>query len=114
VSKRGFTVLEIMIAVLIIGLLSAIAIPEFAKARERSRQKACINNLRQIEAAKEQWAMAENLGATDPADLNAISDYLVGVINVDVVCPAAGQYMCLFIGDVVRCSYLSVTTPHEL
>ncbi|MCL6624082.1 MAG: prepilin-type N-terminal cleavage/methylation domain-containing protein, partial [Fimbriimonadales bacterium] len=54
--RKGFTLVEIMIVVLIIGILLAIAIPNFMRARETSRTKSCISNLRQIDAAKEQWA----------------------------------------------------------
>ena len=70
-SKRGFTLIEIMIVVAIIGLLAAIAIPNFVHARATSQQNACINNLRQIDGAKQQWALAHQavssatLGDTD-------------------------------------------------
>ena len=47
-KKSGFTLVEIMIVVAIIGLLAAIAIPSFVNARTRSQQNACINNLRQV------------------------------------------------------------------
>jgi prepilin-type N-terminal cleavage/methylation domain-containing protein len=55
--KKGFTLVEIMIVVAIIGLLAAIAVPSFMRARTRSQQNACINNLRQIDGAKEEYAM---------------------------------------------------------
>ena len=59
-KKSGFTLVEIMIVVAIIGLLAAIGIPSFSKARAGSRKNTCINNLRQIDSATQQWAMENN------------------------------------------------------
>ena len=56
-KKRGFTLVEIMIVVAIIGLLAAIAIPNFVKAREKALQNACIANLKQIQGAIQVWAL---------------------------------------------------------
>jgi prepilin-type N-terminal cleavage/methylation domain-containing protein len=64
-KKQGFTLVEIMIVVAIIGLLAAIAIPNFVKARTTSQQNACINNLRLVDAAKQQWALEQRKQTTD-------------------------------------------------
>ena len=63
-SKKGFTLVEIMIVVAIIGLLAAIAIPNFIKSRNRSRDAVCTNNMKQIASALEQVCMENNLDAT--------------------------------------------------
>jgi prepilin-type N-terminal cleavage/methylation domain-containing protein len=74
----AFTLVEIMIVVAIIGLLAAIAIPNFVRARETSQTNACVNNLRQIDAAKDQWALetGQTTGANAEANRGAINQYL--------------------------------------
>ncbi len=76
-KSKGFTLVEIMIVVLIIGILMAIAVPNFIKARSNSRLQTVVSNLKQIESAKEQWAMetGQNASAT-PTQANLTPTYM--------------------------------------
>lgn len=107
-KSKGFTLVEIMIVVLIIGILLAIAVPNFIKARESSRAKTCVANLRQIEAAKEQWAMEEKKGA---ADTPVQGDLEPTYIKKWPECPSGGAYT---INDVATEPTCSVGAPHTL
>lgn len=100
-KSKGFTLVEIMIVVLIIGILLAIAVPNFIKARENSRTRTCIANLRQIEAAKEQWAMENKKGSSDvPTWANLVTDYM----KAQPSCPSGGAYTIAAIDTNPSCS----------
>ena len=107
--NRAFTLVEIMIVVLIIGILMAIAVPNFVKARESSRRNTCIANLKQVDSAKEQWAMDQRKNAGDAC---ALTD-LVGTaayLKANPTCPSGGTYTINAVGSNPSCSI----TGHSL
>ena len=103
-GKKGFTLVEIMIVVAIIGLLAAIAIPNFVKARESAQKNACIANLKQIEGAKVLWALDGGTG-TPTVDANLVSDY----IKKAPMCPAdsTAAYTANDLDTDPACTYAS-------
>ena len=118
-KKAGFTLVEIMIVVLIIGILLAIAIPNFVAARESSRAKACVGNLKQIDSAKQQSAMDNKLSGTDVTSTFKVDGttassgttyQLVGTngyIRAVPSCPSAGTTAYdpgTGVGSVPKCS----------
>ncbi len=115
----GFTLVEIMIVVAIIGLLAAIGIPSLLNARTKSQATGCINNLKQMDSACQQLAVANNLG---PGAVITFPDDLTPYIKVDVnnnlpPCPAGGFYSILPVGanpDAVCSLSSTVSPPHVI
>ncbi len=102
-ARRAFTLVELMVVVLIIGILLAIATPNLARARQSAQAKGCQANLRQIVGAKERWAMDNNMGPDDAptmAEIAVPGVYLKGVPR----CPAGGSYTINKLSVLPTCS----------
>ena len=102
-NNSGFTLVEIMIVVTIIGSLATIAIPSFMRARTTSQKNACLNNLRQMESAKEQWAMEARQPQGATVDATACVTYL----KAPPVCPAGGTYDWQVVGSNATCTVVN-------
>lgn len=106
-SQNGFTLVEIMIVVSIIGLLAAIATPSFMKARTNARKNACISNQRVLDAAIAEAALEygwdEGYEIQEEGDPEIILEYIKGGTN-NLICPDGGDYRVQFVGSNTSCS----------
>ncbi len=101
-NSKGFTLVEIMIVVAIIGLLAAIAVPNFVQARTQARTNTCINNLRLIQAAIDQWAIENNVAETATVTAANIQPYFKG--NAIPAEPTGGSYTVTTVDAAPTCS----------
>jgi len=81
-SKKGFTLVEIMIVVVIIGLLAAMAIPAFQKVRQTSQEKTILNNLRQLASAADQYFLEHGVTVVSSDSLVGTDGYIKAVDQV--------------------------------
>ncbi|HTG42992.1 MAG TPA: prepilin-type N-terminal cleavage/methylation domain-containing protein [Verrucomicrobiae bacterium] len=102
-GRRGFTLLEILIVVAILGILVGLAMPNFLKSRYRARQQMCIENLSQIESAKQIWGVENAKKEGDvPSDAELIGPSLY--MKKAPVCAGGGIYSLNAIGSNAGCT----------
>lgn len=91
-ARRGFTLVEIMIVIAIIGLLAAVAVPNFLKARINAQKNSCVANLRMIDSTVQQWALENKKQSTDTYALTDTT--LLGYFKGSFMpyCPGGGTY----------------------
>jgi prepilin-type N-terminal cleavage/methylation domain-containing protein len=102
----AFTLIEIMIVVAVIGILVALAIPVFAKARESSQKNTCIANLRLMDTAITSWAVEARKGVGDCIDSTALFGP-ENLLREQPICPAGGEFSFLTVGNrpQVMCTF---------
>ena len=107
-GTQSYAHLAVLPAMIVPGMLAAIAIPNFVKARATAQENGCINNLRQIDAAKQQWALEKSKKETDEPTADDLKTYLKH--NELPHCPQGGEYTLGTVGEKPKCSIAG----HEL
>src|ERR1700722_9155011 len=117
-NRAGFTLVEIMIVVTIIGLLAAIAIPNFVHSRAKSQATACINNMRQIDSAIQQFAMETGKAPGDTINFPSDLTPYIKLNSTSSIpgCPANGGYTAQPVSSTpsVTCSLSSTVDPPHI
>ena len=102
-ARKAFTLVELMVAVAILGLLLAMAIPAYWKYRSNARKGLCLQNLNQIESAKQRWGLEQRKTDGDiPAQTDLVGPFLY--LRRMPECPGGGTYSIRAIGQNALCT----------
>ena len=109
-GRSGFTLVEVLVVVAIVGVIASIAVVSFRKARETSQMNACLDNLRRIEAAKKEWTLANGKLPGDGVIEEEVDTYIKGGAPS---CPSSGIYTYGAIGTDPTCSATGHVLPYD-
>jgi prepilin-type N-terminal cleavage/methylation domain-containing protein len=109
--KRGFTMIEVAIAIVVIGVVAAVALPSLVGARDRGRRQACIQNMVLITETKEQWAIENRKRPGQGVSILQLRTYFRN--SAMPTCPAGGTYTIGRVGAQPTCSR-GATLGHTL
>jgi prepilin-type N-terminal cleavage/methylation domain-containing protein len=101
IGKSGFSLLEVMIVVTIIGFLAGLGIPSFMRARQTSQNTRCIDNLRLMSGAKDQWAVENYANNGDTCTEGDVTPFFKRGFPK---CPASGVYTVENVGTDPTCN----------
>ena len=88
--RRGFTLIEIMIVIAVIGILAGVAVHNYNRARQKARKEACTQTLKTIESAAELWLMENRVPNNSAVDLETLLKS--GQLKSRPVCPGGGAF----------------------
>ena len=111
-NRRAFTLVELAIVVMVIGILIMIAVPQFIRSRAQGQARTCISSLKKLEEAKQQWGIAMSQPAGAPCQMNdLVPDYVKRL----PLCPTSGVYTVGTLDEKPLCSVGGVGTfAHKL
>jgi len=114
-KRKGFTLIEIMIVVAIIAIALSIAIPNFFRMSSVSKKTVCINNMKKITAAVEQWAIDNNVSSSTAISAQEENDIYDNYLRGGKpVCPSGGEYVINPVGSNPQVQCTDEEEGHKL